>query len=47
MLLDLNVLNKTKESNPLLRITHIQWQKRSIYISIILMQVSVPAEDGP
>jgi uncharacterized membrane protein len=44
--LDLIILNKTKEDNPLLRIIQIQWQNALNTVTNILMQVNIPAKDG-
>jgi hypothetical protein len=46
MQLVLLVLTKKKRNDPLPQIIWVRWQKISTNISIILMKVSVPIENG-
>jgi hypothetical protein len=46
MQLDLIVLTNTKEDDLLLRIIRMRWPNALNIVSHVLMQVSVPAEDG-
>jgi hypothetical protein len=43
--LDLIILTKTKENDPVLRIVRIWWQNALNTITNDLMQVSIPAEE--
>jgi hypothetical protein len=38
--------HQNKRNDPLLRVIRIRWQNALNTITIILMQVSVPTEDG-